>query len=73
MLNVLDVFGGYKINFSEMLPNNKMVLIGDVFHIPESFAYKIIFINNDVSEQNVKAAINHALQKVYRFIDNYKV
>lgn len=63
----------YRVHFSAMLPDDKMCFIGDVIHVPESAAYKFIFMNNDVSEQNIKFAIDHALQKVYKFIDNYKV
>lgn len=62
----------YQVHFSAIIPDDKICIINDVIHIPESRAYKFIFMNNDVSDQNVKFAINHALQKIYRFIDNYK-
>lgn len=64
--------GEYKVHFSAMLPEDKICRINDVIHIPEALAYKFIFMNNNVSDQSVKFAINHALQKIYRFIDNYK-
>jgi hypothetical protein len=66
-------YQGYEIRFSAMLADNKGCFLGNVIYIPESMAYKVIFMNNNVSDQNVKFAINHAIQKVYRFIDNYKV
>lgn len=68
----MQYFNGYKVNFSAILSDDRMLLINDTIHIPESKAYKVIFMNNDVSDQNIKFACNHALQKVYRFIENYK-
>lgn len=59
----------YRIEFSEMLPDEKGYMTGDVIYVPESQAYKFIFMNNNVSDQNIQFAINHAIRKVNRFID----
>lgn len=64
--------GEYKVHFSAMLPDNKICRINDVIHIPEALAYKFIFMNNCVNETTVNFAINHAINKINRFIDNYK-
>jgi hypothetical protein len=63
----------YQIQFSAMLSGDKVIVIDRVIHVPESQAYKWIFFNNVVNESNVQFAINHAIRKVHRFIDNYKV
>jgi len=52
----------YEVRFSDIMPEDKIMMIGDVIHVPEILAYKFIFMNNDVSEQNIKFATNHALQ-----------
>lgn len=62
----------YQIRFSAMLPEDKILIIGQCIHVPESKAYKFIFMNNRVDEITVGMAINHAINKLNRFIDNYK-
>lgn len=61
-----------RVEFTSFLPDDKAMVIGNVIHIPEKLAYKFIFMNNNVSDQSIQFAINHALNKIYRFIDNYK-
>lgn len=63
----------YRIEFTETLLDGMAYMVGDVIYMPESQAYKFIFMNNNVSDQNIQFAINHAVRKVNRFIDNYKV
>jgi hypothetical protein len=63
----------YRVQFSVMIPDDRVIIQDQVITVPESQAYKWIFFNNEVNEKTVQFAINHALQKVYKFIDNYKV
>lgn len=62
----------YEVVFSEMLPDDKGCIIDNVIYVPESRAYKFIFMNNRVDETTVNMAISHAKNKINRFIDNYK-
>lgn len=62
----------YQIHFSAMLPEDKICIIDQAIYVPESRAYKFIFMNNRVDDVTVAMAINHAIGKVNRFIDNYK-
>lgn len=61
----------YRVEFSSMLPDDKGYMDGNVIYVPESQAYKFIFMNNQVNDKTVQFAINHAIRKVNRFIDNY--
>ena len=63
----------YRVEFSSMMPENKVMVIDRVIYVPEHLAYKFIFMNSNVSDQNIQFAINHAIRKVNRFIDNFKV
>ncbi len=63
----------YRIEFSAMLPDDKGYMEGNVIYVPESQAYKFIFMNNQVNDKTVQFAISHATRKVHQFIDNYKV
>jgi hypothetical protein len=62
----------YRVEFSSILPDDKGYMDGNVIYVPESQAYKFIFMNNHVNDKTVQFAISHAIQKVNRFIDNYK-
>lgn len=62
----------YRVEFNSIMPENKVMVVDNVIHIPEALAYKFIFMNNNVSDQNIQFAINHAINKVNRFINNYK-
>lgn len=64
--------GQYKVHFSSWLPDDKGYVIDNDVYVPESAAYKFIFMNNRVDEITVNMAINHAINKLNRFIDNYK-
>lgn len=63
----------YRVEFSAMLPDDKGFMINNVIYVPESKAYKFIFMNNRVDDTTIGFAMSHALQKINRFIDNYKV
>lgn len=63
----------YRVQFSSILPDDKGCMIDNVIYVPESKAYKFIFMNNRVDDTTVQFAISHAIDKVNRFIDNYKV
>lgn len=62
----------YRVHFSSVLPDDKVVVIDYNIHVPESQAYKWIFFNNQVNDKTIQHAINHAIKKVNMFIDNYK-
>lgn len=62
----------YRVEFNSFMPENKVMVIDKVIYVPETLAYKFIFMNSNVSDSNIQFAINHAIRKVNRFIDNYK-
>ena len=61
---------GYKVHFSEILPQDRGLVYGDNIYIPESMAYKFFFMNDQVDDTTVKMAMDHAIQKLNRFIDH---
>lgn len=72
MMRYLYTTPSYRIEFSAILPDDKGYMEGNVIYVPESQAYKFIFMNNQVNDETVQFAISHATRKVNRFIDNYK-
>jgi hypothetical protein len=60
---------GYRVHFVEHLPEGKAIVFEDQIHVPESMAYKFIFLNDRVDDVTVGIAIAHATQKLNRFID----
>lgn len=72
LMKAIYTVPSYRIQFSVMLPNDKGYIDGDTMYVPESQAYKFIFMNNRVDDVTVQFAINHATRMVHRFIDNYK-
>lgn len=72
LMKAIYTVPSYRVQFSVMLPEDRVMVVDNVIHVPESQAYKFIFMNNNVSDQNIQFAINHAISKVNRFIDNYK-
>lgn len=72
LMRAMYTMPSYTVEFSSMLPDDKGYMDGNVIYMPESQAYKVIFMNNNVTDKTVQFAINHAIRKVNRFIDNYK-
>jgi hypothetical protein len=68
-MNTHHYFLGYRVHFSPLLPEGKAFVFEDRIHIPESMAYKFFFMS-EVSNLTVKMAIDHAIQKLNRFIDH---
>lgn len=66
----MHTFQGYRVVFLETLPPDKGLLMDNTIYVPETLAYKFMFMNNQVNEQTVQFAIDHAIRKVHRFIDN---
>lgn len=73
LMRAIYTVPSYRVVFSPILLDDKGYMDGNVIYMPESQAYKFIFMNNNVTDKTVQFAINHAIAKVNRFIDNYKV
>ena len=68
-LHIMHTFLGYKVHFTPWLADDRGFVFEDRIHLPESRAYQFMFMG-EVSDITVKMAIDHAMQKLNRFIDH---
>lgn len=73
MMRLMYATPQYRLEFSAILPDDKAIFHNNTLFVPESQAYKWIFMNNNVTDKTVQFAVNYAIRKVHKFIDNYNV